>query len=241
MLRGERLLHLGHLELQLSTARLLLLHVGEEQALRFLLLPEHVLHLLFLRLQSLDLVPAVHLILRGARRDHLAPRRELERGHGLLLVVHGGADAGDQHGPRVPAQRLLQQEGQLRLPEGRRPALLGGRERRDHLPQHAQGLVDGDALFQPIALGPRLLLPLAAGQIHEVDLGLALDSAAGGGSHGRPDLQREDGVGARGHLVHLRGSYSTPLGAIVEEFHGVRIVLDGALHEVRHDRPQSRV
>lgn len=45
----------------------------------------------------------------------------------------------------------------------------------DDVPQRGEAQVDGCALFESVSLRPRQALPLAAGQVHQVDGGLLCD------------------------------------------------------------------
>jgi len=49
----------------------------------------------------------------------------------------------------------------------------------DHVSQGGEAQVDGRALFEPVGLRPRRPLTLAAGQVHQVDVGLLCDALFG--------------------------------------------------------------
>ena len=75
----------------------------------------------------------------------------------------------------------------------------GGAERRDDLAQHQQRRVDRVRLLQPLSFRVRVLLPLAARQVHQAHLALAHRGAV---AEVDVHLDGEDGVRARAVLVH---------------------------------------
>ena len=85
-------------------------------------------------------------------------------------------------------------------------------QRRDDVPQTEQPPVDVDALLQPVAGGLRLLGPLRAGQVHQVQLGRGRVARALGA------LLQTDGeyaVTARRAHVHRRSARDAPQTALV--------------------------
>lgn len=68
----------------------------------------------------------------------------------------------------VPAERVLQQVGEPRVPEGH--VGVAAAQRVDDVAQRRQRLVDALGLAEAAALRPRLGDPLRARQVHQVQL-----------------------------------------------------------------------
>mmetsp|Transcript_52155 Transcript_52155/g.118909 ORF Transcript_52155/g.118909 Transcript_52155/m.118909 type:complete len:450 (-) Transcript_52155:14-1363(-) len=98
--------------------------------------------------------------------------------------------AGAQRGARVVA---------VEAKRGGRGALAG--ERADHVPERAQGLVDGGGLGQLRPLHVAHLGALAASKVNHLELGLGEVSV---GRVGCDDTQRDHQVGPRRVVVHVR-------------------------------------
>ena len=156
-----------------------------------------------------ELVLAPLRLLVGARLylDHLGPLRELERGERLLHLPRRGRDARQERAPRAPAERILEQVGELRVAVRHVPLLAFGdvHQRLDDVAQRAEALVDGGRFLQARAASLGGLLPLRARQVHQVERRVALlKRRAGEGAPARLQRHGEHGVRARGLAVHLR-------------------------------------
>lgn len=91
-----------------------------------------------------------------------------QRSDGLVVVIGGRPDVGDHDSLAVPPQRVLQNPRQLGVSVRYMRTVLG--ERRDHVTQTGQCLVDARGLSQSLSPRARLALPLAACQVHQVQL-----------------------------------------------------------------------
>mmetsp|Transcript_1941 Transcript_1941/g.4335 ORF Transcript_1941/g.4335 Transcript_1941/m.4335 type:complete len:225 (-) Transcript_1941:606-1280(-) len=142
--------------------------------------------------------------------DVLASVGKLQRVERLLGVDCSGVDGGDEGGEGVAAQAVLQQPGELRVAVGHVGRVSLGQCHHDSS-QRAQALVDDHGLLgsqarvfdaTPLVPCSASLQPLAARQVDHVQLPadrLSVSSAAL-----RDDCERQDGVRARGVLVHQR-------------------------------------
>lgn len=86
----------------------------------------------------------------------------------LAEPPHPGPHLHHHEGLAVPAERVLQQVGELGVAEGH--VALAGAQSRDDVPQRRQRLVDVLRLPQAAALRPGLAHALRAGQVHQVQL-----------------------------------------------------------------------
>ena len=148
-------------------------------------------------------------LLVGLRLDlhPLGPLRELERGERLLHLPRRGRDARQERAARAPAERILEQVGELRVSVRHVPLLAFGdvHQRLDDVAQRAEGLVDGGRLLEARARALGGLLPLRAREVHQMERRVALlERRAGEGAPTRLERHGEHRVRARGLAVHLR-------------------------------------
>lgn len=143
-------------------------HVGLLQPL-VLLLQGHELGVHILRIQALSLevqellqvhdlllefqhhlcVQAVELHWLDLHDDVPGTLHELQSAQGFVQVGDRRGDVPHDERERVRGQRVLQQAGQLRLPEGGHRLPAGG-QAVDYFPQSRQGLVDVLQLFEVV-------------------------------------------------------------------------------------------
>ena len=128
----------------------------------------------------------------------------------LPLAVH----VGDQQRLAVAAERVLEQVGQLGLAVGRVRAALGG-EGDDDLLEVGERLVDEHRLGAQLAHRLRLLQPLRAREVDQVELA-PRDDARRVDARAHPQVDREDGVAARRVAVELVVG-DLPVGLALEE------------------------
>lgn len=122
----------------------------------------------------------------------------------------------------------LQEPRELRVSVRNVTTWLAIHQGTDHIPQRTQGQVDLGGFLQPVPGGPRLALPFAPSQIHQVQLphpdrgpattggcrtiaAAAAQAGSGGYLVGRFHCDGEDRVGAGGVLVHAGGPYAAVL------------------------------
>mmetsp|Transcript_92454 Transcript_92454/g.297228 ORF Transcript_92454/g.297228 Transcript_92454/m.297228 type:complete len:382 (+) Transcript_92454:2052-3197(+) len=136
--------------------------------------------------------------------DVLSSVRILQGVEGLREVHVGGRDASDHEGAAVAAEGVLQHARQLRISVGHvRAVQLRIPERRDHVAQGKEALVDAHALAEALADGAGLLRALGAREVCEANL--RNNCLAAPCMQGLLEGHREDRVAARALLVHLRG------------------------------------
>ena len=130
--------------------------------------------------------------------------------------------------PRIPSKRVSEEESELRISVGdvldTFAALFFG-EGVDDVAEGGEGLVDVVGLLEAVADSASGLGAFRAGEVDDVEVGVAFDGALGD-----LDVGGEDGVGAGGLVVHLGGGYvSVELAAAddLEDLGGVLAPLLG--------------
>mmetsp|Transcript_21763 Transcript_21763/g.68376 ORF Transcript_21763/g.68376 Transcript_21763/m.68376 type:complete len:316 (-) Transcript_21763:673-1620(-) len=153
-----------------------------------------------------------HLLLHGARAHGFRPRCEPERRQRLAVRSLARGDVCNDACAGVPAQRISQQVRQLGLAIcHEHGAAASGRcsptrhdQLCDDLGEHREGRIDLAALLEPRPGCARLLCPLGAGQVDQMQLRSADELFAVWRHAELVQLQRKDCVRTGRVLVHGR-------------------------------------
>eukprot|EP00053_Salpingoeca_punica_P017063 m.163165 g.163165 ORF g.163165 m.163165 type:complete len:493 (-) comp17107_c0_seq1:1427-2905(-) len=153
------------------------------------------------------------LLLGAAELDGADTRSKVQRADGLADVLQHGGDLDDHQCLGSAAKRVLQEVGELGVTV--RHVLGLGRQGVDDCAEGRERRVDGGGLLEAdiVVDGATLGDTLRAGKIDEVELAAGLDARAEVGAR---DVDDEEGVGARGEVVHLRGGDAAVLLRLLE-------------------------
>ena len=121
-------------------------------------------------------------------------------------------DAGDHEAITIASDALFENAREFRVPVGYEPrlAVFGGAQGGDDLPEGEQGLVDLDAFLECGALVASLRHLLAAGEVHQLQLGG--ENGAGFAVHGLY-VEGENAVGPGRGRVGVVGRHDLVLDA----------------------------
>lgn len=162
-----------------------------------------------------------HFVDSRVRADQLGTRCELQGTPRLLDIGIGRGDAAHHGHFCIPAERGLQQAGQLAVSESDMlPWLLLG-QRVNHATQGQQRLVDLAAFLGALAGGTRVTHALRAGKIDEIQRGdqnCTVGFVSSSWALLALDHQFEDGVRATGSVIHVCGLHGALGDALPEGF-----------------------
>jgi len=126
------------------------------------------------------------------------------------MIVVRRRNAGDHQGYSIPRQAVGQEFGELAIPvRNVTRSLLGVAQRGDAVTQNHEALVDVISFLQRFSLTHGLLGQLTASKVHKVDLSVLGEEHPAIGLLIGQDVNRQDGVRARGVIVHGMRANST--------------------------------
>mmetsp|Transcript_2773 Transcript_2773/g.11878 ORF Transcript_2773/g.11878 Transcript_2773/m.11878 type:complete len:879 (+) Transcript_2773:562-3198(+) len=174
----------------------------------------------------------LRVLRRPSELDARDARGEVERRHRLARASLGGGHVHEDESLAASTERALQQRGELAVAVGhvRRPLL----QRRHHVAQGAEALVDVLRLLEPVAGGFRTRHPFAARQVHEVEH----PARASARVFRDPLHVDDDGAVAAGRsLVHRGGARRAVHLALEHHLGDVPPTAHRAGHRARHVEP----